>query len=533
MAELWDDLDEPGSALVRPGALVAAKYRLVEPIGSGGMSTVWRAHRVARGEQVAIKIIAPSLVRESDARRRFDREARAAAKIRSDYIVRVEESGALADGTPFLVMELLEGEPLSARIRRDGPLSEEDCIRVLVQAGRALAAAHAAATVHRDVKPQNIFLANTTEQGGFIVKVLDFGIAKILEETDSTVTRSGTMVGTPSYMSPEQARALKTLDRRTDLYSLGMVAYTMLTGRTAFAGESYGDLVLAVCTKPLPIIRDLAPRAPAAIQSWFERACAREPADRFATADDLVDAFRAAFRSTDRSPPPAPRSSPLAGSPPSARGPASESIRPSIRMGTLSTPAGSGQFRGSALYQATAWFQEKHGNAAAHAVISRLPSTMRAHVTPNAPALGILGARSYPYPFVGELVRTMRHVVRAPDEDRFVRDLTYAGLEVLVSTMHRVLLRYLVSPAMFIERRQEIWNLFHETGRVNIVSQTPTSMVVEDADWPNTDAIVCKVNLEGRRKMLELMGMQGIDLQRERCRAWGHETCVTRLRWMV
>jgi serine/threonine protein kinase len=531
MAELWDDLDEPGSALVHAGALVAAKYRLVEPIGSGGMSTVWRAQHITRREPVAIKIIAPSLVRESDARRRFEREARAAAKIRSDYVVRVEESGVLADGTPFLVMELLEGEPLSARIRRDGPLSEEDCIRVIVQTGRALAAAHAAATVHRDVKPQNVFLANTAEQGGFIVKVLDFGIAKILEETDSTVTRSGTMVGTPSYMSPEQARALKTLDQRTDIYSLGMVAYTMLTGRTAFAGESYGDLVLAVCTKPLPIIRDLAPRAPAAIQAWFERACAREPKDRFATADDLVDAFRAAFRSNDRSP--VSRTPQQPASPPSTRGRPSEAMRPSSTTGTLSTPAGRGQFRGSALYQATAWFQEKYGNAAAHAVISKLPATMRAHVTPNAPAMGILGARSYPYPFVGELVRTMRHVVRAPDEDRFVHDLTYAGLDVLVSTMHRVLLRYLVSPSTFIERRQEIWNLFHETGRVNVVSQTPTSMVVEDADWPNTDAIVCKVNLEGRRKMLELMGLRGADLQRERCRAWGHEACVTRLRWIA
>ena len=188
-------------------------------------------------------------------------------------------------------------------------------------------------------------------------------------------------------------------------------------------------------------------------------------------------------------------------------------------------PPGRGHFRGSALYHSVAWFQTTYGNAAAHAVIARMSKSMRPYVTPNAPALGVLGARLYPYAFVGELVRTMRDVVHAPDEDRFVKQLTCAGLDVLLDTMHRVLLRYLVSPSAFLERRQEIWNLFHE------VAQTKTSYVIEDADWPNTDAIVCKVNLEGRRRMLELMGLEGVDVLREKCRAWGHETCITRFRW--
>ena len=160
-----------------------------------------------------------------------------------------------------------------------------------------------------------------------------------------------------------------------------------------------------------------------------------------------------------------------------------------------------GSFRGSALYHSVAYFQERYGPAAAHTVIARLPASLRGYVQPNAPALGILGARLYPYPFVGELVRTMRDTVRAPDEDVFVREITYAGLDVLVNTMHRVLLRWLASPAAFLQRRQEIWDLFHQEGRLIVVSQTKTSYAIEDTEWSNRDAIVCKVNLEGRRRI--------------------------------
>lgn len=190
-----------------------------------------------------------------------------------------------------------------------------------------------------------------------------------------------------------------------------------------------------------------------------------------------------------------------------------------------------GHFRGSALYSSAAHFQHKYGNAATHAVIARLPAAMRGFVTPNAPALGILGARVYPYPFIGELVRTMRTVVKAPDEDLFVRELVDAGLDVLLSTMHRVVLRYLATPWSFLDRRQEIWDLYHTTGRLNVLAKTKTSYLIQDAEWPNTDAIVCKVNLEGRRRMLEHMGLRHIEARREKCRAWGHDSCETRFKW--
>ena len=202
-----------------------------------------------------------------------------------------------------------------------------------------------------------------------------------------------------------------------------------------------------------------------------------------------------------------------------------------IDSGRTKVAAPIGQFRGSALYHSVEHFQKRFGNAAAHAVIARLPPAMRAFVTPNAAALGILGARLYPYPFVGELVRTMRDVVHAPDEDAFVKELTYAGLDVLLNTMHRVVLRYLATPSTFLERRQEIWELFHTSGRLLVPMQSETSFVIIDADWQNTDAIVCKVNLEGRRRLLEEMGLRNIEARREKCRAWGHEQCETRCKW--
>lgn len=194
-------------------------------------------------------------------------------------------------------------------------------------------------------------------------------------------------------------------------------------------------------------------------------------------------------------------------------------------------PIAAGRFRGSALYHSFAHFEARHGPAAAHAVIARLPPAWRALVSPNAKALGILGARLYPYAFVGDAVRAMRDVVHAKDEDAFVRDLTVAGLEALLSTMHRVLLRWLVTPGAFLEHRQEIWNMYHDSGRLNVLSQSESSYAIEDADWPNTDPIVCKVNLEGRRIMLERMGLRRVEAIREKCRAWGHPSCITHFKW--
>ena len=194
-------------------------------------------------------------------------------------------------------------------------------------------------------------------------------------------------------------------------------------------------------------------------------------------------------------------------------------------------PAAPGGFRGSALYSSVAWFESRFGPAASHAVIAKLPPNWRALVKPNEKAMGILGARIYPYPFVGDLIRCMRDVVNVKDEDEFVRDITKAGVEAMLGTMHRLVVRWLVTPKTFLEHRQEIWNLYHDTGKLHVLSSTEKEYVIQDAEWGNTDAIVCKVNLEGRRRMLAVMGLHNVEARREKCRAWGHATCDTRFRW--
>src|SRR5580698_6673986 len=283
------------SALVPPAAIVAARYRLDAVIGEGGMGAVWAATHTGLGQAVAIKFISKEFVTSPEALRRFDSEAKAAAQLRSKHVVQVFDNGTLEDGTPYIAMELLRGENVYARVHRAGPVPLNEAIEILGQCCKALGRAHAAGIIHRDIKPDNIFLAQSGDEEGILVKVLDFGIAKFAAgPNDHASTRTGAVLGTPLYMSPEQARGLKTIDHRTDLYSLGLVAYTMLTGNLAFSSESFGDLLLQICTAPLPSLRANAPWLPPATETWFMKACAREPQDRFASAQEFGEALKAA-----------------------------------------------------------------------------------------------------------------------------------------------------------------------------------------------------------------------------------------------
>jgi hypothetical protein len=291
------------SALVAPGAIVAGKYRLEAIIGEGGMGSVWAAIHTGLGQAVAIKFISREFVSSSEALRRFDAEAKAAAQLRSRHVVQVFDNGTLEDGTPFIAMELLRGENLYARVHRAGPIPLEETVDILVQCCKALGRAHGAGIIHRDIKPDNIFLAQSNDDEAGLVKILDFGIAKFaVGPNDHGATRTGTVLGTPLYMSPEQARGLKSIDHRTDLYSLGLVAYTLLTGNLAFSSESFGDLLLQICTAPLPSLCANAPWLPPSLDVWFQRACARDPQDRFGSAQEFSDALRAACAGSLRAP---------------------------------------------------------------------------------------------------------------------------------------------------------------------------------------------------------------------------------------
>ena len=274
-----------------PSAVIAGKYRLESKIGEGGMGSVWRATHLRLDKPVAVKIVSPSHAASLDARWRFQSEARAAAKLQSKNVVHIEDIGELEDGTPFLVMELLSGLSLEQRIARDGPLLLPEAQRVIGQVCRVLSRAHAEGIVHRDIKPENLFLATLKDEDNPVVKVLDFGVAKSAS-ADTSTTQSGALIGTPMYASPEQARARKDIDGRSDLYSLGLVTYVMLTGRDPFQADSLADLIIQICTGPLPRLCGAAPHPlPIALEEWFGRACARDPGARFPTADAFAEAF--------------------------------------------------------------------------------------------------------------------------------------------------------------------------------------------------------------------------------------------------
>ncbi len=288
-----EDKDFPSTL---PGTVIGAKYRIDGLIGRGGMGSVWSAVHLGLGQRVAVKLIAKRYASSREARTRFDLEAKAVAQLKSRYVVQVYDNGETDDGTPYIVMELLEGESLDHRIQTRGPMPVDQVVRIVAQVGRALMRAHGLGIVHRDLKPENIFLTRTEDDEGEIAKVLDFGIAKIKnpDAASDSATRTGAVLGTPLFMSPEQARGLKSVDQRTDLYSLGMVTYMMLTAKAAFSGESFGDILVAICTQPLPALAEVAPWLPPSLDIWFKRACAREPGDRHKSVEELLEGLYAA-----------------------------------------------------------------------------------------------------------------------------------------------------------------------------------------------------------------------------------------------
>ena len=280
---------------VAPPGLVAGKYRLTNLIGRGGMGSVWEGTHVTLGTQVAVKFIDSEYAESPEARNRFESEARAAAKLRSKHVVEVYDHGVTDDGRPFIVMEYLRGEPLDKRLDRLGRMPAKETARMLMQVCRALSRAHAAGIVHRDLKPENVFLVWDDEDGADVAKVVDFGIAKFTDNqlANSSATRTGSVLGTPYYMSPEQARGLRSVDYRSDLWSVGVIAYRCVIGILPFEGEAVGDLLVKLCTAPLPIPSQMAADIPPGFDAWFAKALTREPEGRFSSASELAESLGA------------------------------------------------------------------------------------------------------------------------------------------------------------------------------------------------------------------------------------------------
>ncbi|TKC96400.1 serine/threonine-protein kinase [Polyangium fumosum] len=278
---------------MQAGQQITPTLRLQGLLGKGGMGSVWAADHLALGTQVAVKFMSPAYVENQSLVQRFRTEAMAAAQIKSPHVAQVFDHGFTADGTPYIVMELLEGEDLKRRIRREGPLPLRDVALVVSQASKALARAHALNIVHRDIKPDNIFLCNI--DGETFVKLLDFGIAKMGPDGALGATTTGSMMGTPLYMSPEQLLSARRVDHRSDLWSIAVVAYHAITGRVPFHGETVGSLGVAVHTGVFHLPSALRPDVPPAVDAWFQRMLRRDPAERFGSAKEMAEALEQAI----------------------------------------------------------------------------------------------------------------------------------------------------------------------------------------------------------------------------------------------
>jgi tRNA A-37 threonylcarbamoyl transferase component Bud32/tetratricopeptide (TPR) repeat protein len=297
----------PTPTSFRPESLVGTtldgRYRLAAHLASGGMGAIYRAEHVYMRKEVAVKVLRPELSGLSDIAERFRRESEIAASLEHDNIVRVTDFGRSPDGWLFLVMELLEGESLFERLRRSGPMMQEEAVQILVQICSGLEVAHARGVVHRDLKPENVFLTARPAGG---VKILDFGIAKLTDPQIASDTQVGVVVGTPEYLSPEQALG-GAIDSRADLYAVGLIAWRMLAGHHPFKAEDGRALLMMQATRPVPPLSEARPDLVAwpALLSAIARACAKEVAERHPSAAELRADLEACLGSLYLPPPPA------------------------------------------------------------------------------------------------------------------------------------------------------------------------------------------------------------------------------------
>ncbi len=272
-----------------PGTQINDKVRLLRPLGKGGMGSVWVAEHSGLDAKVAVKLLDKVSERSLA---RFCREASLAAKIKSPHVVHTFDFGATDEGAPYIVMELLEGCSLGQRLEQQGPLTARQCATMVAQLCKALSAAHAVGIVHRDIKPDNIFLVDSGYK--MFVKLLDFGVAKQTQDSDDPsgrLTSTGAIVGTPYYMSPEQLVSTKDVDHRADLWSVAVVAYRALTGRVPFAGNNIASLSVAVATGRFTPISSLLPTIGSEMDMWFKLALCRNIRGRPSSAMDLSEGF--------------------------------------------------------------------------------------------------------------------------------------------------------------------------------------------------------------------------------------------------
>jgi eukaryotic-like serine/threonine-protein kinase len=276
-------------APVKEGEVLAGKYRVERVLGVGGMGVVVAAYHLMLERRVAVKFLLPDAMLNPEVVARFAREARAAVKIESEHVARVIDVGELPNGSPYMVMEYLEGSDLARVVTQRGALPVEEAVNYVLQASEALAEAHAHGIVHRDLKPANLFLTRRAD-GSMHVKVLDFGISKAATNAntpDMGLTKTASVMGSPLYMAPEQMRSTRTVDARADIWALGVILYELLTGRVPFEATTMPELCAMVLTEEPPSLGSLRPEVPTALVAAVARCLEKDPKRRF----DNVSAF--------------------------------------------------------------------------------------------------------------------------------------------------------------------------------------------------------------------------------------------------
>jgi serine/threonine protein kinase len=281
---------------VNPGDLIQSRYRLIRLLGSGASGAVWHARNELIDRDVALKIMRPDVAEDAVALQRFFNEAKASGRVRSPSIVEILDLGQAEDGSPFLVFELLEGEGLDEKLRREGTIAPEPLLELFVGVAKALEIAHANGIIHRDLKPANIFIGKSST-GQPVAKILDFGISKVFDTGHNfTLTRTGTVVGSPAYMSPEQAGGREDIDGRADIWSLGVVMYEGLTGTLPHQAANYNALMVRILTQDTDPVMTRKPDLPPSVCAIVDACLKRERDERTSNSGLLSKQMDGAMR---------------------------------------------------------------------------------------------------------------------------------------------------------------------------------------------------------------------------------------------
>ena len=280
--------------MLSTGDIIDGKYRIVRLLGEGGMGAVYEGENMRIHRRVAIKVLHSAVAATGEAVARFEREAQAAGRIGSEHIVEVLDLGNLPSGDRYMVMEFMDGDSLSGRIRARGRLSPTECYPILHQLLEALSAAHGAGIIHRDLKPDNVYLLKSRGGKADFVKLLDFGISKFNQmsgDSGFSMTRTGAVMGTPYYMAPEQAKGSRELDHRVDLYAAGVILYEAITGEVPFNADTFNELLFKIVLEQARPVEQVVPGIDPSFAAIVDKSMAREPSARFQTAREFQEAL--------------------------------------------------------------------------------------------------------------------------------------------------------------------------------------------------------------------------------------------------